>query len=275
MTSITQSLLHPGRNAQREALRQAFQTTLVLRGCHTIETHDKTNGNTRVNIQRPTDPSASEATERILQEIASVGRHLEAMDQKITDLTIASSSIHADIAGFKDTADSLDQRLTTVEDQMATLPDQEIELRSLRAKVTDLEARSRRDNIRLFGIPERKEGSDIKAFLQSLLPSLFDIEFSPPLEFQRARRIGPPHKATSDRPRPIIACFLRHDQARQVLSAAKTQGPASLDGHEIRVAPDFSRLTNEKRKAFLAFRPQLRKLDIKYGLFEPARICAV
>ncbi|KAJ1141610.1 hypothetical protein NDU88_007938 [Pleurodeles waltl] len=79
----------------------------------------------------PTDPPAPEATERILQEIALVGRRLEAMDQKITDVTIASSSICADIAGFKDTADALDQRLTTVEDQMATLPDQEIELRSL------------------------------------------------------------------------------------------------------------------------------------------------
>ncbi|KAJ1185222.1 hypothetical protein NDU88_002016 [Pleurodeles waltl] len=95
------------------------------------------------SISTPTDPSASEATERILQEIASVGRRLEAMDQKITDLTIASSSICADIAGFRDTADALDQCLTMVEDQMATLPDQEIELRSLRAKVTDLEDRSR------------------------------------------------------------------------------------------------------------------------------------
>ncbi|KAJ1131248.1 hypothetical protein NDU88_009587 [Pleurodeles waltl] len=95
-------------------------------------------------IPTPTDPSPPE---RILQEIALVGRRLEAMDQKITDLTIASSSIRADIEGFKDTVDALDQRLTTVEDQMATLPDQEIELRSLRAKVTDLEDRSHRDNI--------------------------------------------------------------------------------------------------------------------------------
>ncbi|KAJ1195502.1 hypothetical protein NDU88_004792 [Pleurodeles waltl] len=90
------------------------------------------------SMSTPTDPSASKATECILQEIALVGRRLKAMDQKITDLTIASSSIRADIAGFKDTADALDQHLTTVEDQMATLPDQEIELRSLRAKVTEL-----------------------------------------------------------------------------------------------------------------------------------------
>ncbi|KAJ1205641.1 hypothetical protein NDU88_001069 [Pleurodeles waltl] len=98
----------------------------------------------------PADPSALEAMDRILQEIASVGRRLEAMDLKITYLTVASSSRRADIAGFWETANTLDQRLTAVEDQVAALPDQEAELRSLRAKVTDLEDRSRRDNVRFL-----------------------------------------------------------------------------------------------------------------------------
>ncbi|KAJ1171036.1 hypothetical protein NDU88_002907 [Pleurodeles waltl] len=123
-------------------------------------------------------------------------------------LIVASSSIRADIAGFRETANALDQHLTAVEDQVAALPYQEAELRSLRAKVTDLEDRSRRDNVRFFGVWEHKEGSDIKDFLKSLLSDLFSIELSPPPEFQRAHRIGPPHKATSDKPRPIIACFL-------------------------------------------------------------------
>ncbi|KAJ1113665.1 hypothetical protein NDU88_001907 [Pleurodeles waltl] len=57
----------------------------------------------------PVDPPALEATDRILQEIASVGRRLKAMDLKITDLTVASSSIRADIAGFRNTANALDQ----------------------------------------------------------------------------------------------------------------------------------------------------------------------
>ncbi|KAJ1101421.1 hypothetical protein NDU88_006489 [Pleurodeles waltl] len=159
-----------------------------------------------------------------------------------------------------------------MEDQVAVLPDQEAKLRSLRAKVIDLEDRRRRDNVRLFGIPEHKEGSDIKPFLKNILPNLTGLEYSPPLELQRVHRIGPLHKPTSDKPRPIIACFLRHEQTRQTTSAAKSRGPYSLEGHEIRVAADFSRLTNEKRKAFLALRPQLRNLDVKYGLFELARM---
>ncbi|KAJ1115809.1 hypothetical protein NDU88_004031 [Pleurodeles waltl] len=166
----------------------------------------------------------------------------------------------------------LDQCLMTVEDHIAALPEWNTEMQYLLAKITDLEDRSRRDNVRFFGIPEHKEGSEIKAFFKNFLPELTGLDFFPPLEFQRAHRIGPLHKATSVRPRPIIAFFLCHKQASQVISAARSQVPYSLEGHEIRVATDFSKVTNKKRKAFLALRPQLRKLDIKFDLFEPACI---
>ncbi|KAJ1184891.1 hypothetical protein NDU88_001688 [Pleurodeles waltl] len=83
------------------------------------------------HVPSSADPPPLEATDRILQEITSVGHRLEVMDLKITDLTMASSSIRADIAGFRETVTNLDQCLTTVEDQLATIPDQEEELRSL------------------------------------------------------------------------------------------------------------------------------------------------
>ncbi|KAJ1089768.1 hypothetical protein NDU88_002913 [Pleurodeles waltl] len=101
------------------------------------------------------DSPPLEATDRILQEITSVGRRLEVMDLKITDLTMASSSIRAHIAGFRETVTNLDHCLSTVEDQVAAIPDQEEELRSLRAKLTDLEDRSRRQ-CTLFRYPRTK-----------------------------------------------------------------------------------------------------------------------
>ncbi|KAJ1189512.1 hypothetical protein NDU88_006257 [Pleurodeles waltl] len=185
----------------------------------------------------PADPQAMEAADCILQKIATVGCHLEAMDSKISDLTVVSTFIRADIADFRETVNDLDRCLMTVEDQVVTLPDQEAELRSLQAKVIDLDDKSRRDNFRLFGIPEHKEGSDIKMFLKNLLPKLTGLGFSPPLEFQRVHRIGPLHKATSDKPRPIIACFLHHEHACQIISAAKSQGPYSRSGWQ-RISPD-------------------------------------
>ncbi|KAJ1210053.1 hypothetical protein NDU88_005421 [Pleurodeles waltl] len=147
--------------------------------------------------------------DRILQEIAVVGRRLETMDSRISELTVAFS-IRADIAGFREIVHNLDQHLTIVENHVEVLPAQEADLRSHEQRLND---RSRRDNISLFGVPEHKEGSNIETFLKNLLLELTGLEYSPPLEFQRAHRIGPLHKATSNKPRPIIVCFLRHEQA--------------------------------------------------------------
>ncbi|KAJ1109767.1 hypothetical protein NDU88_007126 [Pleurodeles waltl] len=141
-----------------------------------------------------------DATDQILQEITAVERRLEAMDLKIADLSAASVSIRTDRACFSEKVADLDQHLTKVEDHVGTLPEHDAELRSLRERLTDLEDRSRRDNVRFFGIPERKEGTDIKAFLQSLLPELTGLTFSPPLKFQRVHRIGPPRSISSGDP---------------------------------------------------------------------------
>ncbi|KAJ1119385.1 hypothetical protein NDU88_007571 [Pleurodeles waltl] len=136
----------------------------------------------------------------------------------------------------------------------------------------DLEDRSRKENVNLFGLLEKEEGTDLMAFLKNVIPTFTGLTFSPMLEFQRAHRISPLQKNTARRPRAIIECFLQFEQVRQLLLTARPHGPYRHDGHEIRIAVDFSCETNEKRKAFLALRPQLLHLNIKFGLFEPARM---
>ncbi|KAJ1133230.1 hypothetical protein NDU88_011527 [Pleurodeles waltl] len=160
----------------------------------------------------------------------------------------------------------------SLETQINTSQVREQDFIYLRSKLTDMEDRSRRDNIRILGIPENEEGSDMQTFLTSTLPKMIPLDFDPPLEFQRAHRIGPKRSDNSSRPRPIIACLLRHNQTRQILQVARNHGPFRIDQHEIRITADYSKETNERRKAFLALRPRLRKLEMKYGLFDPARM---
>ncbi|KAJ1120841.1 hypothetical protein NDU88_008990 [Pleurodeles waltl] len=107
---------------------------------------------------------------------------------------------------------------------------------------------------------------------QETLPKLTEITFDPPLEFQRAHRLGPRRPNGNGRSCPIIVCLLRHTQARQPLQAARTQGPFRSGTLEIRFSADFSKETAERRKAFLSLRTRLRHLDMKFGLFEPARM---
>ncbi|KAJ1092322.1 hypothetical protein NDU88_005433 [Pleurodeles waltl] len=159
-----------------------------------------------------------------------------------------------------------------VEDHLNTSPDQDQELLFLCSKLVDLEDRSLRDNLHFFGFLEQVEGADGLTFLKETLPSLTGISFDPPLEFQRAHRLGPKKAEYSCRPHPIIACLLCHAQARQLIFTACSQGQFQADGCEVHVTADFSKETNDHCKAFLSLRPRLHQLEVKYGLFEPARM---
>ncbi|KAJ1180488.1 hypothetical protein NDU88_005709 [Pleurodeles waltl] len=112
----------------------------------------------------------------------------------------------------------------------------------------------------------------ILSYLRDTLRKLADTTFEPPLEFQRAHRLGLKSQNGKDRPRPIIACFLRHGQALQLLQISRTEGPLRLDPLEIRLSADFSKETADRLRAFLSLRPRLHHLDVKCGLFEPARM---
>ncbi|KAJ1081641.1 hypothetical protein NDU88_001819 [Pleurodeles waltl] len=116
--------------------------------------------------------------DRILQEISAVGRKLEGMDNAMT------RSMRLEIAGFQSQISGLDHRVAAVESQVALQTDRDQELLHLRSKLTDLEDRSRRNNIRFLGFPEGIEGTDILSYLRDTLPKLADTAFDPLWNFK-------------------------------------------------------------------------------------------
>ncbi|KAJ1156361.1 hypothetical protein NDU88_009083 [Pleurodeles waltl] len=191
------------------------------------------------------DKEQSITMEKILQEITAVSRRIEGMDASLSSLTLETKSMRSNIAGFQTRVTGLEHRMGSLETQMITYRDRDQDLLCLRSKLTDLEDRSRRDNICLLGIPEHEEGTDMQAFLGSVLPKLTSLDFDPSLEFQRAHRVGPKRSDTSLRPRPIIDCLLRHNHTRQILQTARKQGPFRIGQHDIRIPADYSKDTNE------------------------------
>ncbi|KAJ1216188.1 hypothetical protein NDU88_003794 [Pleurodeles waltl] len=168
---------------------------------------------------------------------------MEGMDSAMVALMAEKRSMRLEIAGFQSQISGLDQRVSTVETQVASWTDKDQELMHLRSKLTDLEDRSRRNNICLLGFPEGIEGTDILSYLRDILPKLTDITFDPPLESERVHRLGPKRQDGKGRPRSIIACLLRHGQACQLLQAARAQGPLRLGTLEIQLSADFSKET--------------------------------
>ncbi|KAJ1138003.1 hypothetical protein NDU88_004394 [Pleurodeles waltl] len=193
--------------------RQLLFSKAISQSCTMASSHAP-------NGSGPNDASASTCPditrERILQEITIVGCRLEVMDSKITGLAMESKSIRTNIAGFQDRVTEFDHRLTDVEGRLDAMPDRDQELQLLWNKHTDLENRSQRDNVHFFGIPERKEGTDVRAFLKRLPPGPHRPRHLPHFGIPTGPQVlsPPPNKDTPEKPYPIIACFLRQEQVQ-------------------------------------------------------------
>lgn len=97
------------------------------------------------------------------------------------------------------------------------------EQRKLRQKVTDLESRSRRSNIRIFGVPEDAEGDSMIKFVENLLTTELPLPEGMSLKIQRAHRAlaQKPDGEGPDATRwSVVINFLQFDVKEAVLKLA-------------------------------------------------------
>lgn len=166
-----------------------------------------------------------------------------------------------------------ESRISVVEDKVSELSIAEKRIQTLEDTVVELENRNRRNNIRVYGLPEGVEKEEPARFLEQWLPRALKLQLEGPLEIQRAHRIPsrrPASGATSSR--PMIAYILRFTQVDQILRKARELKTIEYAGHKIFVGPDYARQTAAIRKRFLDQRPRMRALQMRYGLLYPARL---
>ena len=110
-------------------------------------------------------------------------------------------------------------------------------------KASDLEDRSRRNNVVFFNIPEEAE-ENCDSIIMNLLTSRGFFESDYTLELDRSHRLGKKKPdSDSSRPRPIIVRFSFYKDKDHVIKNGKL-----LKGSDIIVREDFSKLTLEIHK---------------------------
>ncbi|KAF3858784.1 hypothetical protein F7725_011985 [Dissostichus mawsoni] len=178
-------------------------------------------------------------------------------------LTSTLDSIHSTITDHGQRIHSLEVNATEVDQCLQQLEDACSALKgdneTLKTKVADLEGRSRRQNLRIIGLPESIEGPRPSAFFSQLLVDTLGAEIlaSPP-ELDRAHRSLAPKPAPGGRPRPVILRFHRFQIKDLVIREARRQGELNYKGHKIRLYDDYSPDVAPSSKPALLFPAKLR-----------------
>ena len=177
----------------------------------------------------------------------------------------------------------MSERLTTTEDQAAdhelrinametSVTKLQQENKKLRAKLSDLEGRSRRNNIRIIGVPEGEERGRPTEFVSNLIPKLLgDDNFTKPVVIDRAHRTQQPKPPEGSRPRMIIARVHRTQEKEKIRRLGR-QSPMEYEGNRILIFPDYTAEVMEQRRGFREVLQLLREKGVRHSLRFPARL---
>uniref|UniRef100_A0A5F8HI76 L1 transposable element RRM domain-containing protein n=1 Tax=Monodelphis domestica TaxID=13616 RepID=A0A5F8HI76_MONDO len=118
-------------------------------------------------------------------------------------------------------------------------------------KTDDLENRSRRDNLRIIGLPEdheKRKSLDIilEEIIQENCPEILEQEGK--VEIERIHRSPPVFNPQLTTPRNVIAKFKNNQMKEQILQTAKKK-PFRHHGNTVRITQDLSASTLKDQKA--------------------------
>lgn len=129
----------------------------------------------------------------------------------------------------------------------------------------DLEAKSRRHNIKIVGIQECEEEGKLTEFVSRLIPQLLREEHFPRLvKVDQAHRSLQPKLVVGEKPRTILVRF-HHFQEKLILHR-ETVPPLEYKGKRVLIFPDYT------TDAIQDMIQTMCKKGMKFTLRYPARL---
>lgn len=191
--------------------------------------------------------------------------------------------LETSVGEIKQQMEKLDKRLTTVEHRVSNAEDRSIRheralgylLRRearLTAKQDDMENRLRRNNIRVYGIPEEAEGKEMVPFMVEFFRTTLTLKDDVEIKLERALRAMAPKPKTKASTRSIIVRFLDFSVKQAVLQQAWKQRDITFQGQKVYFDQDYSPDVQRKRKKVREVIKRLREKNIKAQSAYPAQL---
>lgn len=191
--------------------------------------------------------------------------------------------LETSVGEIKQQMEKLNERLTTVEHRVSNAEDRSIRheralgylLRRearLTAKQDDMENRLRRNNIRVYGIPEEAEGKEMVPFMVEFFRTTLTLKDDVEIKLERALRAMAPKPKTKASTRSIIVRFLDFSVKQAVLQQAWKQRDITFQGQKVYFDQDYSPDVQRKRKKVREVIKRLREKNIKAQSPYPAQL---
>lgn len=164
------------------------------------------------------EPVAVAATSSI-SKVDLIASLAELKTSMLAEIKKSFDEVNGKLDGLQKTVNTHGERLNSLEDNTETFHQRLAEVEAccerlqadntkVKSRLTEMEGRSRRNNVRLIGLPEGIEGPQPSGFFSQLLQDVFGPDtFPSPAELDRAHRSLAPKPGPGGKPRPVIICL--------------------------------------------------------------------
>ncbi len=206
----------------------------------------------------------------LIPALRELREDIQATNKSVKELRAEPEALASATKQIRDRVDSV--QAAAREDRRA-VTDLRNQLERLAEKMTDMEDRNRRNNVRLVGLPEGAEGSDVAGFLRVNLSKWIPSLKGRNIEIDRAHRVYVGGRG-SDRPRTLIFRVLRWHDRSEILKGARQAYPVKCtqDNVTLLFFPDFSPATAAKRKSLVPVLRSMTALGLQPFLAYPVVI---
>ncbi len=203
----------------------------------------------------------------LVPALRELREHIQATNKSVKELREEFEAIATET---KQTRDRIDSVQADAREDRRTVMDLKNQLERLTEKMTDMEDRCRRNNVRLVGVPEGMECPDAAGFLRVNLSKWIPSLRGRDIEIDRAHRAYDGGMG-SDRPRTLIFRVLRWHDRSDILKGARQAYPVKCAQSNVTLLffPDFTAI---RRKAFGPVLKKMTALDLQSFLIYPAVI---
>ncbi|XP_054871698.1 uncharacterized protein LOC129350148 [Amphiprion ocellaris] len=198
---------------------------------------------------------------------------LARVEKSIGEVITRLSVVETRISEVEDRVGQTEDRTTQLERVVISLLQNQDKLM---VKCNDLEARARRKNIRIHGVPEGSEKDDVVGFVKDLISTKLKLQNVLDADIERAHRVGSvAQRRSSSRPmvapRAIIVRFWNYRVKESVIQMAWKQ-KTIYNGQEIYFNLDYTAETQKQRIRVRDVVKQLRQRGMKAQMRYPAQL---
>lgn len=191
-------------------------------------------------------------------EINQLGQEIKV---KLDSLTTEVQTLSERVGEMETRVERVERWAAEVTEELCNSLDQQ---KVLQHKLIDLEARARRNNMRIFGVTEGEEGNSVSQFIEKLLRRELTIPPDLDLKIQRAHRSLAPKPRPEAQPRPIIINFQEFTTKELVLKEAWKKAKIQMGNKTLYFDHDYPAEIVKKRKEYTGIKKMLKEENIRF-----------